>query len=112
MKVAINSLDEFDYNFVTSKQSSNKQYTIFEFESTSEAGHAPYGRELVLTKKNSINTPKEGYVIFAGYCKSLEYSWKTNSTIQVICKSNEKISIRTKVNKAHNINIEVAEVLL
>jgi len=104
IKIASNSFHGLDYKFITSKQSSSKQYTVFEFESTSEASHAPYGRELVLTKKNSINFPEEGYLIFAGYCKSLEYSWKTNSSIQVLCENNKII---TQAKKAYDINIEV-----
>ncbi len=104
IKIASNSFLGVDYKFKTSKQSPSKQYTIFEFESRSETGHAPYGSELILTKKNTINFPKEGYLIFAGYCKSLEYSWKTNSSIQVICENSKII---TQVKKAYDINIEV-----
>lgn len=110
MRLAISAISDFDSNLVSSKVSPNGQYTVFEFESTSEGGHAPYGQELVLTNKKNIKSPEDGYIIFAGYCnRPMTYSWKSNNAIQVVCESNEKITIRTKSDKAFDINIEVIE---
>jgi len=97
----------FDFNVVSSKTSPDGSYTIFEIESMSEGGHAPYGHELVLSSRKHINHAAQGDVIFAGYChRPLSYAWQSDKSIQIACTSNEKQSVRTRVAMMQGINIE------
>ena len=97
----------FDFNVVSSKTSPDGVYTIFEIESMSEGGHAPYGHELVLSSRKHINHAAQGDVIFAGYChRPLTYAWQSDKNIQIVCTSNEKQAVRTRVTMVQGINIE------
>lgn len=100
-------LMRLDYRVVSSKPSPNGNWMAFEIDSTSEGGQAPYGQHVVLCQKNRINTPDEGYVVFAGYCEQpLTYSWPTNEILSIECSSKEKSPVRTSVVKAFGIAVE------
>lgn len=101
----IHLLDGMDYELVSSASSPDGQIIVSELHSSSEAGHAPYGQHLVLSRKK-ITRPGEEHVIFAGYCKSLSYSWASNTEIVVSCESSNTDAIKTKSIKALGIEIK------
>src|SRR5690554_4569417 len=92
-----------------SQQSSpSGKYTILAFSSVSESGHAPYGDYLVISKTGKVSNPGNEMIVFAGYCKnSPEYSWISNTKIEVVCENKEPNPIQTLVQKVYGITIEV-----
>lgn len=70
----------------------------------SEAGHAPYGEHLVLSKF-AISSPEKGHVIYAGYCNKLKYSWVANEKIEISCQREDSEKVITLSNKAYAINV-------
>lgn len=100
-------LSGFDYSIVSKGASPSGHLTLYEVESLSEGGHAPYGQHLVLSS-GSVRKPDDGYVVFAGYCyQPLSYSWKSDEHISVTCKVKDKIDTRTKAEIVQGIKVEV-----
>lgn len=104
LKALIYYLGGMDYQNVSSKSAPDSRYLITEFHSMTEVSHAPYGLHLVLSSK-PVNTPENGHVIFAGYCKSLAYSWITNREIMVTCVGSEEDPVRSRSLMAYGISI-------
>lgn len=101
-------LTGFDYSVVSKGASPSGHLKLYEVESLSEGGHAPYGQHLVLSSSGSVRKPEDGYVVFAGYCdRPLSYSWKSDEHISVTCKVNDKIDTRTKAEVVQGIKVEV-----
>lgn len=98
-------LDGADYEIISSKRSPDDRFLIIEFQSNGEEAHAPYGQHLVLSWK-PVNKPKQGHIIFAGYCKKLTYSWVSEQKIAIACESTEKNNVRSRSTKAYGIEIE------
>jgi len=102
-------LKGFYWDSVTSKVSPQKEYIIHEYKYGSDTDlHAPYGSYLYIQPSSDIKPGYEGHLIFAGYCnKGLKYYWLTNSTINIICSTNQPNNIRTESNKVYGIKISV-----
>lgn len=98
------------FNTESKKSSPNKEFIIYEISSLTDNkdGHAPYGQYLVLANaRTKVDAPGDGYVIFAGYCVELGYSWKGDSLVEVICTTSEKKNIRTASGKAYGVEVKV-----
>ncbi len=100
-------LYQSDWTLISSAQSPNGEFTIKYYQSRSEAGHAPYGDNLIIESWRSFPRPKSGETFFAGYCEEhVKFKWVSNEKIVVECKT--KIDpIRTKVSVVHGIKVEV-----
>jgi hypothetical protein len=98
-------LDGMDYQFVSSASAPDGRLVVTELQSSSEGAHAPYGQHLVLSRE-VVSTPDEGYVLFAGYCKSVSYSWASNEEIIISCDGGNAETIRTKSIRALGIEIK------
>ncbi|HEY9201262.1 MAG TPA: hypothetical protein VIQ81_06695 [Gammaproteobacteria bacterium] len=92
------------YQLINTENSPNSIYTLTEFLSNSEAGHAPYGSYLVLSTEPIAN-PDKGHIIYAGYCFKLNYTWDSNEQITINCKSKESIKTITLAKVSYGINI-------
>ncbi|GIT99927.1 hypothetical protein TSL6_04340 [Sulfurovum sp. TSL6] len=101
----IHILSSSNYKLNSIKSASNTKFIVSEFESLSEAGHAPYGKHLTLSKK-PIDTPSEGHIIYAGYCLNLEYSWLSNNRIQVNCRTDKPENPVSLSKTAYGIVVE------
>lgn len=104
IRLLIYFLDGLDYDVSSNKRSPNGNYLLTEVLSTSEGGHAPYGEHLILSRK-AVDTPDEGCVIFAGYCKSLSYSWKSDAEITISCSGLDTENVMSSAVKAHGIQV-------
>src|SRR5690606_13272061 len=92
-KIIGHHIPQLHYTQKSQQSSPNGQYTIFAFSSASESGHAPYGDYLVISKTGKVSSPENEMIVFAGYCKnSPEYSWVSNTKIEVVCRSEEHTS--------------------
>lgn len=92
------------YQLINTENSPNSIYTLTEFLSNSEAGHAPYSSHLVLSTE-PITNPEKGHIIYAGYCFKLNYTWDSNEQITINCKSKESIKTITLAKVSYGINI-------
>ena len=107
-KIIGHHIPQLHYTQKSQQSSPNGQYTIFAFSSASESGHAPYGDYLVISKTGKVSNPENEMIVFAGYCKnSPEYSWISNTKIEVVCENKEPNPIQTLVQKVYGITIEV-----
>ena len=110
LKLASYGIDLLDYHEVSKMASPDGKFTLYEIRSLSDgAGHAPYGTQIVLSRKNNLLSPNEGYVIFAGYCQSpISYAWINNNNISIKCKTKEPA--RTEVSKAYGIFVQISTI--
>ena len=98
------SVDYGMHYLVSTESAPGGSLIVTELHSLSESGHAPYGQYLVLSRKQ-VTTPDKGFVIFAGYCNSLSYSWISNTEIFISCDSGNSDTIRTKSIRALGVEI-------
>lgn len=77
----------FDYAPISKLASPNGKMTIHEFTSMQDSlGHAPYGQTLVISRNSILLDPDKGYVFFAGYCRPLQYEWRSDEEVLIRCK--------------------------
>jgi len=96
-----------NYDIESIQHAPNKVFKVIELNSLTEGGHAPYGQYLVLAYSGTtVSSPYDGYVIYAGYCAKLSYSWKRDDLIEISCSSDKIENIRTVTNKAQGINVK------
>lgn len=96
-----------DWELISSAKSTNNLFTIKHYRSRSEAGHAPYGDNLIIESSRSFPWPKTGETFFAGYCKDkLIFKWENSEKIIIICKTTSD-PIRTQALKVYGIMVEV-----
>ena len=102
---------QMDWEYISSSTSPDGAYTIKHYRSKSEAGHAPYGDNLVIESWTAFPSPKSGETFFAGYCGSdFKYEWNGNEKIHITCPSvTEQDPIRTQAIVVHGINVEVTK---
>lgn len=107
LNLVLNYLMPRDHQLVSKKISPNSRFTMHAFQSHTEGDdHAPYGDILVLSRKDSLDKPSEGYVIFAGYCiPPLNYAWVTDSKIRITCNAAD--APKTVVSAAYGITVEL-----
>jgi hypothetical protein len=100
-----------DWEYISSATSPDGAYTIKHYQSKSEAGHAPYGDNLVMESWRAFPSPNPGETFFAGYCGSdFKYEWGSNEKIRISCPSvTEQDPIRTQAIVVHGINVEVTK---
>lgn len=106
----ISEVDSSGFAMKSNKTSPSGEYTVYQIESVSEEGNAPYGQHLVLTDKKFVMRPEDGKVIFAGYCKTpLVYEWKSDQQISIQCTPDKAEGSHTKVKEdtAFGIKIDV-----
>lgn len=106
---ALNFLSRTSYSLVSKSQPPNRKLTIHMFRSLQDGfGHAPYGMILALSPKLELRSPDDGYVLFAGYCKSsLAAEWKSNERIFVRCVDGDKgEGPRTMASVAYGIKVD------
>lgn len=100
-------LFKLDWTFVSSAESPNGRHVIKYYQSTSEAGHAPYGDNLVIESWGTFPSPRSSETFFAGYCgKGFEYQWADDENIEIQCTTNSD-SIRTQAIMIHGIKVIV-----
>lgn len=102
--------DDVYWKSQSQKTSPNGNFIVHEYAYSSDSDrHAPYGTYLLLLPTKSFEDPKEGYVIFAGYCVApIAYSWLSNEDIHITCESDEPDNIRTLSSKAFGVRISVS----
>lgn len=106
----ISSIDASGYAMKSKKASPFGQYTVYEIESVSEEGPAPYGLHLVLSDDVLVMKPDDGEVIFAGYCDPpLMYSWESENQISIQCKPTEKEAVNSQARSksVRGIHVEI-----
>ena len=106
---ALHFLSGMSYSLESKSQSPNGKLTIHVFQSLQDGfGHAPYGQILAISRKSQLSSPDDGYVFFAGYCKSLLSSqWKSDNHISVRCiDGNKSEGPRTLASVAYSIKID------
>lgn len=98
-----------DWELVSSTASPDGAFTIKHYRSNTEAGHAPYGDNLIIESWRSFPTAKSGEKFFAGYCgNDFMYEWQSNEKTKIRCpKVTEQGPIRTQAIVVHGINVEV-----
>lgn len=98
-----------DWEFVSSATSPDGAFTIKHYQSRTEAGHAPYGDNLVIESWKSFPYPKASETFFAGYCgQDLEFKWSSNEEIIIKCQKHPtQDPIRTQAIVVHGIKVEV-----
>lgn len=95
-----------EYSLISNSQSPNGSFTIHEFRSNQDGfGHAPYGSILVISSKTKLKLLDDGYVFFAGYCKSSPaYEWHGNESVSVRCiNGNDGDGPRTLASVAYGV---------
>lgn len=104
-------LFQMDWELISSAASPDGAYTIKYYQSKSEAGHAPYGDNLVIESWKAFPSPKSGETFFAGYCGSgFKYEWTSNEKIRISCPNvTAQDPIRTQTIVVHGINVEVTK---
>jgi hypothetical protein len=102
-------LFQMDWQHISSANSPDGTFTIRHYQSLSEAGHAPYGDNLVIESSRAFPSSRSGETFFAAYCGSgLKYEWSSNKKIQITCPQvTEQYPIRTHAIIVHGINVEV-----
>jgi hypothetical protein len=102
-------LFQMDWAFISSATSPDGAFTIKHYQSRTEAGHAPYGDNLVIESWGSFPTPKKGETFFAGYCgKDFAFKWEGNEKIIIRCpNTTPQDSIRTQAIMIHGIKVGV-----
>lgn len=107
--VALQFFSGMNYSLVSKSPSPNGRLTIHVFQSLEDGfGHAPYGTILAVSPKSQLSSPDDGYVFFAGYCKSsLTSEWQGDRHIVVRCiHGNEGESPRTLASVAYGVKID------
>ncbi len=104
LRALIYFFDGVDYDISSSKRSPDGRHLITEIQSMSEGSHAPYGQHLVFSWR-PVNTPDKGYVIFAGYCDDLTYSWISDIEITISCSGSGEQKVRSRAVNAYGIQI-------
>ena len=100
-------LFHMDWELISTATSPDGAFTIKHYQSRSEAGHAPYGDNLVIESWKSFPMPKSRETFFAGYCgQKLRYFWAGNERIIIHCPAS-KGPIRTQAVVVHGIKVEV-----
>ena len=100
-------LPSLSYSIDSNKVSPNGHFSVTEFYSNSEGGHAPYGQHLVLSREKIIRHPDEGHLIFAGYCSKLNYEWNQVNNITISCHSRENAQIMAQSVMVYGIEIDL-----
>jgi len=100
---------DFYWELKSNKVSPNGGHSVYKyFYSSDGSRHAPYGTYLYLQNANSLQSPLNGYLIFAGYCgQNMNYSWSSNQSIVITCEAGEPQNIRTLASKAYGIQISL-----
>ena len=107
--VVLDFIFGMSYSLTSKIQSPNGKFTIHEFQSLQDGdGHAPYGKILVVSRKSQLSSPDDGYVFFAGRCKSpLSSQWQGDNHISVRCiDGNKGEGPRTLASVAYGIKID------
>lgn len=100
-------LFKMDWEFISSATSPNGAFKIKHYQSRTEAGHAPYGDNLVIESWKSFPYPKTSETFFAGYCgQKLEFKWESNKKIIIKCPTSQG-PFRTQAIVVHGIKVEV-----
>lgn len=100
-------LFQMDWELISTATSPDGAFTIKHYQSRSEAGHAPYGDNLVIESWKSFPMPKSSETFFAGYCgQKLQYYWAGNEKIIIHCPASND-PIRTQAVVVHGIKVEV-----
>ena len=104
-------LFQMDWKLVSSATSPNGTFTIKYYQSRTEAGHAPYGDNLVIESWESFPNPKAGETFFAGYCgKDFSFKWESDEKIIIRCPNvTPEDPIRTQAIIVHGIKVEVSK---
>ena len=104
-------LFKLDWEYASSETSPGGMFTITHFRSRTEAGHAPYGDNLIIESWKSFPKPKSGETFFAGYCgNEFMYKWEGDKKIKIHCPGvTEREPIRTQAIVVHGINVEVTK---
>ena len=100
-------LPSTSYDIDSNKVSPNGRFSVTEFYSKTDSGHAPYGQHLVLSPEKIIRHPDEGHLIFAGYCSKLSYEWNQDNNITIICKSRGNTQVRAQSVMVYGIEIDL-----
>ena len=102
-------LFQMDWHLISTATSPDGVFTIKYYQSRTEAGHAPYGDNLVIESWKSFPNQKEGETFFAGYCgKEFSFKWEGNEKIVIRCPNvTLQDPIRTQVIVVHGIKVEV-----
>ena len=102
-------LFQMDWKFIASATSPDEVFTIKYYQSRSEAGHAPYGDNLVIESWKSFPNPKNGETFFAGYCgDDFSFKWDGSENIIIRCPNvTSQDPIRTQAIVVHGIKVEV-----
>ncbi len=101
--------DGIDWEAESEKISPNKAFALYQYQHLSDGDrHAPYGTYIFMRQTTGLNNPRNGHLIFAGYCnEEMSYSWSGNGEINISCHSNEPDNIKTLSNKAFGIQINL-----
>ena len=104
-------LFKMDWKLISSAPSPNGAFTIKYYQSRTEAGHAPYGDNLVIESWKSFPNPNAGETFFAGYCgKDFSFKWEGNEKIVIYCPNvTPEDPIRTQAIVVHGIGVEVVK---
>lgn len=102
-------LFQMDWKLISSATSPDGAFTIKYYQSRTEAGHAPYGDNLVIESWRSFPNQKSGETFFAGYCgKEFSFKWAGNEKIVIRCPNvTPQDPIRTQTIIVHGIKVEV-----
>lgn len=98
-----------DWKFISCATSPDGAFTIKYYQSQTEAGHAPYGDNLVIESWRSFPNPKRGETFFAGYCgNDFSFKWEGNEKIIIRCPNvTRQDPILTQAIIVHGIKVEV-----
>lgn len=106
-------LPRLDYTQVSEQSSPDGQKRIVELRSQQDgAGQAPYGSLLVLSLGQSVQQPEDGYLFFAGYCRSpLGYRWLNDLAVEVHCQANAAVTspVVTLAKRMYGIEVKFSE---
>lgn len=100
-----------DYPHISKQSSPSGKMTVHEFTSMHDnLGHAPYGRTLSVSSSKILLNPDEGYVFFAGYCRTLQYEWRSDEQVLVRCdKGGGKEGPRTLASVMYGVKVSYTE---
>ena len=102
-------LFKMDWALLSSASSPNGAFTIKHYQSRTEAGHAPYGDNLVIASVRSFPTSNSAETFFAGYCgKDFSFKWQGNEKIIIHCPNvTSHDPIRTHAIIVYGIKVEL-----
>ncbi|MEM9741076.1 MAG: hypothetical protein AAF918_00190 [Pseudomonadota bacterium] len=85
------SARSLDWNEQSRVASPDARHALVHYQSTSEAGHAPYGDHLVLESSAGFGGRSSSAIVFAGFCETLDIGW-TDAVVRIACPTNEPIA--------------------